>query len=72
MIKLTIDELLESKGITRYELSKKTGIGYPIIDKYYKNSIKRYDGYILDKICSALNCSISDILRYESSAETKN
>ncbi len=65
VIKLTVDEILKSKNITRYELAKKTGIGYPIIDKYYKNSIKRYDSYILDKICSALDCSIAELIKYE-------
>ena len=65
MIKLTLDELLKSKGITRYELSKRTGIGSPIIDKYYKNNLTRYDGYVLDRICAALDCEASDLIKYE-------
>ena len=40
MIKLTIDKCLDAKGITRYELSKRTGIRFQIIDNYYKNKVE--------------------------------
>ncbi len=62
MVKLTLDKLLENKGITRYQLSKMTEVKYQTIDNYYKNRVVRYDSYILSKICEALNCNISDIL----------
>ena len=65
MIKFIIDETLNTKGITRYELSKRTGIKYQIIDNYYKNKVIRYDSYVLDRICEALDCEISDIIKYE-------
>lgn len=66
MIKLTLDKVLEKAGITRYELSKRTGIRYQIIDNYYKNNVTRYDSYVLDRICDALQCKISDIILFES------
>ena len=65
MVKLTIDKILTEMKITRYELSKRTGIRYQIIDNYYKNYVERYDSYILDKICVALNCGISDLIEYK-------
>ena len=64
MIKLTIDNFIDKNGITRYELSKRTGIAFQIIDNYYKNKVVRYDSYILNKICEALDCDISDIIEY--------
>ena len=64
MIKITLQEYLSKVNITRYELAKRADIHYPIIDKYYKNSIVRYDSYILNKICETLNCDISDIISY--------
>ena len=64
MIKLTIDKYIDRIGITRYEVSKRTGIAFQIIDKYYKNKVVRYDSYVLDKICEALDCEISDIIEY--------
>lgn len=65
MVKLTIDKYLAKIGITRYELSKRTDIKFQTIDRYYKNRVVRYDNYILDRICTALECDLSDILVYE-------
>lgn len=64
MVKLTLDKQLEKCGITRYELSKRTGIVYHTIDSYYKNQVVRYDSYILNKFCEALDCEIFDIIEY--------
>ena len=64
MIRLTVDACLKEKKITRYELAKRTGIKFQIIDNYYKNRVVRYDSYILDKICAALDCGIEDIIEY--------
>ncbi len=65
MIILSIDKQLEKLKISRYELSKRTGIQYQIIDNYYKNKVKRYDSYVLDRICNALDCKIEDIIEYK-------
>ncbi len=64
MIVLTLDKVLKSAGVTRYELAKRTGIQYQIIDNYYKNRVKRYDSFVLDRICEALDCRIEDIINY--------
>lgn len=64
MIRLTLAEYMDKNNVTRYELSKRTGIRFPIVDKYYKNKVVRYDSYILDKIYTALSCDITDIMRY--------
>lgn len=64
MVKLTMDKYLEKENITRYELAKRTGIRFQIIDNYYKNKVVRYDSYVLDRICTALDCGISDIIEY--------
>ncbi len=65
MVRLTIDKYLNEHGITRYELAKRTEIKFQTIDRYYKNRVVRYDTYILDRICTALECDICDILKYE-------
>ncbi len=65
MVKIILDILLDKRKISRYELAKKSGIQYHIIDKYYKNKVVRYDSYVLDRICMALNCAIGDILTHE-------
>ncbi len=65
MVLLTLDNALQARNITRYELAKRTGIQYQIIDYYYKNKVKRYDSFVLDRICDALDCSIQDIIAYK-------
>ena len=64
MIQITLDKALASRKISRYELAKRTGIQYQIIDKYYKNRVKRYDSFVLERICIALDCEVSDILKF--------
>ncbi|MBR4720256.1 MAG: helix-turn-helix transcriptional regulator [Clostridia bacterium] len=65
LIRISLDKALENYGITRYELAKRTGIQYQIIDNYYKNKVKRYDSFVLDRICSALDCNIQDIITFK-------
>ncbi len=64
MVRLTIDRYLSKHGITRYELAKRTDIKFQTIDRYYKNRVVRYDSYILDRICAALECNPCDIIEY--------
>lgn len=65
MIRLALDKALEKHGMTRYERGKRTGIQHPVIDHYDKNKVKRHDSYVLDRICDALGCSVSEILEYK-------
>ena len=61
MIVLTLDKILKEKGISRYELAKRTGINFQIIDNYYKNKVVRYDGFVLERICAAIECDVKDL-----------
>ncbi len=65
MVKLILDQYLAKCGVTRYELAKRTDVKFQTIDRYYKNRVVRYDSYILDRICAALECDLSDILEYQ-------
>ena len=69
MVRLTIDKYLDKRGITRYELAKRTEVKFQTIDRYYKNRVVRYDSYILDRICAALDCALCDIIEYEKDGE---
>ena len=62
---MTLDAYLDQRGISRYFVSKKTGIRYDTINKYYQNKVVRYDSYILSKICDALDCNVSDIICHQ-------
>jgi putative transcriptional regulator len=65
MVRLILDQYLDKNHITRYELAKRTGVRFHIIDRYYKNQVVRYDSDLLDRICTALDCDISDIIEYK-------
>lgn len=64
VIRVCLERTLQQKDISRYELAKRTGIQYQIIDNYYKNKVVRYDSYVLERMCLALDCDIGDILEY--------
>lgn len=63
-VRLKLNKTLSDMNISRYELAKRTGIRYQIIDNYFKNRVVRYDSYVLERICTALKCGIDDILEY--------
>ena len=64
MVRICLDKSLEKYKVSRYELSKRTGIQYQIIDNYFKNKVKRYDSYVIDRICTTLNCRIEEIIEF--------
>ena len=64
MIRICLDKTLANLNLSRYELSKRTGIQYQIIDNYFKNKVKRYDSYVLERICTALNCEINSVIEF--------
>ena len=70
MVRLIIDKYLDERGITRYELAKRTDVKFQTIDRYYKNRVVRYDSYILDRICAALECDLCDIIEYTKDEDT--
>ena len=51
--------------ITQRELARRTGIRVPSINEMCRNQTARLPLDNLAKICEALNCEISDILKLE-------
>ena len=62
MVRICLDKALKKYNISRYELAKRTGIQYQIIDNYYKNKVKRYDSFVLERVCVALGCQLYEII----------
>lgn len=61
-MKLSIQNKLKEKNMTRYELAKKIGVTYPTIDKIYKGESTSIKFDILESICKELDCSPIEIL----------
>ena len=56
---------MNHKKISIYKVSMLTGLKYDVILRYYNNQIIKYDSCVLAKLCYVLDCSISDLLKYE-------
>jgi putative transcriptional regulator len=65
MITLKLDEELEKKKKTAYELHKRTGLHQSVISKLKRNEAKMIALDVLDKICDALDCEPSDLIDYQ-------
>lgn len=64
-MKVKIDEVLTARGKTRNWLAEETGIAYNNLKKLCDGNTVSVNFEIADKICSALNCNISDIFSHD-------
>lgn len=62
---IILNETLKKKNITQYKLSKDTGIAASTLNNLCNNKTTSIKFSVLDKICEALNCNVSDILEHE-------
>ena len=65
MIRVKLSTLLVEKRMTQAELARKTGIRPATINEMYHELCERVNLEHLDLICEALQCDISDLLKYE-------
>lgn len=62
-MKLSIQNKLKEKGISRYELAKRIGVTYPTITSIYIGESTSIKLDILEAICKELDCTPNDILK---------
>ncbi len=60
-----LKDIMKSKKISIYYLSRISNIKYEVIKRYYDNRVLRYDTDILSRLCFCLDCELSSILKYE-------
>ena len=53
---------MEDKGVTEYMLREECGFDYKAMKRFHAN--ENTETKTLDKLCSALNCRIEDIIEY--------
>ena len=61
-LEIRLAELIKKKGMNRNQVAKKAAMNWKQVDKYYNNDISRLDGFVLCKLCTALECNIQDLL----------
>lgn len=70
-MKISIQDKLKEKGMSRYELAKRIGVTYPTIDSIYKGTSSSIKFDILENICNELDCTPNDILIYDKGDTTQ-
>ncbi|MBO7304607.1 MAG: helix-turn-helix transcriptional regulator [Clostridia bacterium] len=63
-IKIKLDELIKSKGISKNKLSQRAEMQRTQLNNYCKNEITRLDTDVLARLCTVLECRIEDILEF--------
>lgn len=64
-IQFKLLDVLNKNNITRYKLSKITGIRYDTICNYCKGNVTLLNKEYLKIFCDVLNCNINDIIEYK-------
>ena len=64
-IHIKFGELLKSKGLSRNKFAQRAELQRTQLNKYINNEIALLNVDVLARMCSVLDCEISDILEYE-------
>ena len=72
MIRIKLAELLGKHKMTRKHLSELTGIRPNTICDLYNENVKKLDIETLNRICTVLQCQISEILEFQQTQGEKN
>lgn len=60
-----LSTLLGERRIKMAELSRLTGVSKTTINAMYHDRVRKIDYSVLERICTSLDCGISDILECE-------
>ena len=63
-IRIKLDELLKESGLSKNMLSHRAEMQRTQINNYCRNQITRLDIDVLARLCTVLNCEISDLLEF--------
>jgi len=63
-IKINLNKLIEERGISKYKLGLEAHMHLRQINGFCDNTITRADFNVLGRLCTALDCEISDLLEY--------
>jgi putative transcriptional regulator len=61
---ICVDELIKQKGISKNKLCHRAEMQHTQLNNFCKNEITRLDTDVLTRLCYALECDISDLLKY--------
>lgn len=62
---IKLGELLEKKGLSKNKFSQRAEMQRTQLNKYINNEVALLSVDVLARICSVLECDISDLLEYK-------
>lgn len=68
-IRIKLDELIENRGISKNKLSQRAEMQRTQINNYCNNKITRLDIDVLARLCTVLQCDISELLEFVPSGD---
>ena len=63
-IKINLAELIERRGISKNKLSQRAEMQRTQLNNYCNNTISRLDIDVLARLCTVLECDISELLEF--------
>ena len=63
-IEITLSEAIRKKGISKNRLEYLSETQRSLINKYCNGNVQRLDLTVLARLCTVLECQMSDILRF--------
>ncbi|MFQ8599893.1 MAG: helix-turn-helix domain-containing protein [Oscillospiraceae bacterium] len=63
-IEITLTDAIRKKGISKNRLEYLSETQRTLINKYCNGNVQRLDLAVLARLCTALDCETSDILRF--------
>lgn len=63
-VRIKLAELLEKSGMSKNKLCHRAELQHTQLNNFCKNKTTRLDTDVLARICTALECDISDLLEY--------
>lgn len=64
-MRITLNQVLEDKGISQNQLAKDTGISVETIRNFKNNKTSRISFDVLEKVCNYCGCDIEDVMCLE-------
>lgn len=62
---LNLENLIKEKGISKTQLSYKAEVSHTQINRFCKGDATRIDFSTIARLCTVLNCSIDELIKYE-------
>lgn len=63
-VKINLDEELKKSGLSKNKFCQRAEMQRTQLNKYLNNEVALLDKDVLGRICTVLDCSISDILEF--------